>query len=84
MSPRRNWDSGYTPFPTSESVPPEPKGEEAYSPAGEGMGESQFRRLEKKLSTLSTLRVDGKLKEGKGGGWGGGLGKISKKRFILE
>jgi hypothetical protein len=25
------------------------------SPAGEGVGESQFRRLEKKLSTLSTL-----------------------------
>ncbi len=27
----------------------------AHSPAGEGLGESQFRRLEKKLSTLPTL-----------------------------
>ncbi len=31
-------------------------GGEAHSPAGEGLGESQFRRLEKKLSTL-LLRV---------------------------
>jgi hypothetical protein len=28
-----------------------------HSPAGEGVGESQFRRLEKKLSTLSTLWI---------------------------
>ncbi len=34
-------------------LPPEPGG--AHSPAGEGLGESQFRRLEKKLSTLPTL-----------------------------
>ena len=27
----------------------------AHSPAGEGLGESQFQRLEKKLSTLPTL-----------------------------
>ncbi len=27
----------------------------AYSPAGEGLGESLFRRLEKKISTLPTL-----------------------------
>ncbi len=27
----------------------------SHSPAGEGLGESQFRRLEKKLSTLPTL-----------------------------
>ncbi len=40
--------------------PPEPKGGGGHSPAGEGLGESQFRRLEKKLSTLSTL-LCGKL-----------------------
>ncbi len=36
-------------------LPPEPKGEGTHSPAGEGVGESQFQRLEKKLSTLPTL-----------------------------
>ncbi len=38
-------------------VCPSPRNQrgEAYSPAGEGVGESQFRWLEKKLSTLSTL-----------------------------
>jgi hypothetical protein len=36
-------------------LPPEPKGEGAHSPSGGGVGESQFQRLEKKLSTLSTL-----------------------------
>jgi hypothetical protein len=35
---------------------PEPKGGGAHSPAGEGLGESKFRRLEKKLSPLPTLR----------------------------
>ncbi len=35
--------------------PPETKGEGAYSPAGAGVGESHFGRLEKKPSTLSTL-----------------------------
>jgi hypothetical protein len=53
MSPRRNWDS---PTPLSQArvpLPPEPGG--AHSPAGEGLGEFQFRRLEKKLSTLPTL-----------------------------
>ncbi len=40
------------PFPRNQ------KGAEgAHSPAGEGLGESQFRRLEKKLSTLPTLCV---------------------------
>jgi hypothetical protein len=33
------------------------RGGGAHSPAGEGLGESQFRRLEKKLSTLPTLWV---------------------------
>jgi hypothetical protein len=54
MSPRRNWDSP-TPSLASECAPPpEPKGW-VHSPAGEGLGESQFRRQEKKLSTLPTL-----------------------------
>jgi hypothetical protein len=56
MSPRRNWDS-----PTSRSrqrvcpPPPGTKGGGAHSPAGEGLGESQSRRLEKHLSTLTIL-----------------------------
>ncbi len=37
------------------SFPPKPRGGGTHSPAGEGVGESQFRRLEKKLSTLPTL-----------------------------
>ncbi len=53
MSPRRNWDSP-NPWLTSECAPPPITGE-AHSPAGEGLGESQFRRLEKKHSTLPTL-----------------------------
>jgi hypothetical protein len=38
-------------------LPPEPGegGGRAHSPAGKGLGESQFRRLGKKLSTLPTL-----------------------------
>ncbi len=45
------------PFPQlSVSPPPEPKaGEGTHSPAAKGMAESQFRRLEKKPVTLSTL-----------------------------
>ncbi len=43
--------------PASVPLPPEPGGGGAHSPAGEGLGESQFRRLEKKLSTLPTLWV---------------------------
>jgi hypothetical protein len=44
-----------TPHPLS-GVPlfPEPKGGGAHSSVGEGLGESQFQRLEKKLSTLPT------------------------------
>jgi hypothetical protein len=42
--------------PASVPLPPEPKrGGGAHSPAGEGLGEFQFRRLEKKLRTLPTL-----------------------------
>jgi hypothetical protein len=51
MSPRRNWDSP-TPSLASECAPPPGTKGGAHSPAGEGLGESQFRRLEKKLSTL--------------------------------
>jgi hypothetical protein len=50
MSPRRNWDS---PNPTHAiaSVPfPQNPGGGAHSPAGEGLGESQFRRLENSLA----------------------------------
>ncbi len=34
---------------------PQNRGGGAHSPEGEGLGESQFRRLEKNLSTLPTL-----------------------------
>ncbi len=58
--PRRNWDSPTpsTLSPASVPLPPGTKGREAHSPAGEGFGESHFRRLEKKLSTLPTLFLD--------------------------
>ncbi len=61
MSPRRNWES---PNPSSASEcalpspppPPGPKdGGGTHSPAVKGVGESHFRRLEKKLNTLPTL-----------------------------
>jgi hypothetical protein len=43
MSPRRNWDSPNTPLsPASVAPPPGTKGEGAHSPAGEGLGGSQF------------------------------------------
>ncbi len=50
MSHRRNWDSP-NPTPLSPASVPllsEPGG--AHSPAGEGLGESQFRQLEKILA----------------------------------
>jgi hypothetical protein len=53
MSPRRNWDSP-NPSVASECAPP-PRTEGAHSPAGEGLGESQFRRLEKNLGNLPNL-----------------------------
>ncbi len=47
---------GTLPTPLSPaSVPHPPRTGGTHSPAGEGLGESQFRRLEKKLSTLPTL-----------------------------
>ncbi len=42
-------------LPQASVPPPEPQGVGIHSPAGEGVGESQFGRLEKKPSTLSTL-----------------------------
>ncbi len=42
------------PLSPASAPPPEPKGG-AHSPADEGVGKSQFRRLEKKVSTLPTL-----------------------------
>jgi hypothetical protein len=56
MSPRRNWDSP-NPSPASEwpwPSPPDQRGG-SHSPAAKGVGESQFQRLENKLSTLPTL-----------------------------
>ncbi len=49
MSPRRNWDSPTPSLASEYAPPPETKegGGVAYSPAGKGLGESQFRRLEK-------------------------------------
>jgi hypothetical protein len=56
MSPRLNWDSP-TPSLASDYDPPPTgtKGGGAHSPAGEGLGEPRFRRLDKKFSTLPTL-----------------------------
>jgi hypothetical protein len=48
---------GTLPTPLSPASVPLPQngGGGAHSPAGKGLGESQFRRLEKKLITLPTL-----------------------------
>jgi hypothetical protein len=45
--------------PASVPLPPPPQYQRgrAQSPVGEGLGESQFRILEKKLSTLPTLWI---------------------------
>ncbi len=42
MSPRRNWDSPNPSLAIECAPPPGTKGEGAHSPAGEGLGESQF------------------------------------------
>jgi hypothetical protein len=54
LSHRRNWDPPPTTFP-KESVSPLNQRGGKHSPAGERVGESQFGRVEKKPSTLSTL-----------------------------
>ncbi len=48
-----------TPLPQARvtSPPDQRVGGGAHAPAAKGVGESQFRRLEKKLSTLPTLWV---------------------------
>ncbi len=66
MSPRWNWDSTAPSLASDCAPPPELKGGGAHSPTGAGLGESQFRRLEKKLSTLPTLWTY--LSGGGGGG----------------
>ncbi len=55
MSPRRK--TLPTPLsPASVPLPPEPRGGGGAHPsAGEGLGESQLRRLKNKLNTLPTL-----------------------------
>jgi hypothetical protein len=57
LSPRSNWDPPPLLLPLASEPPPplEPKGGGTHSPACEGVEESQFRRLEIKLCTLSTL-----------------------------
>jgi hypothetical protein len=52
-----NWDSPLQPLSRQRVClsPRYLRGGGAHSPAGEGLGESQFRRLENKLSTLPTL-----------------------------
>jgi hypothetical protein len=51
--------TGTPPYPLPQASvpcpPPRTKGRGAHSPAAKGVGESQFRRLEKKLSTLPAL-----------------------------
>jgi hypothetical protein len=50
-----------TPLPQASvpsPPPPGPKSGGEHSPAAKGVGESQFRRLEKKLSTLPTLWIE--------------------------
>ncbi len=70
MSLRRNWDSPTPSLASEYATPPEPKGGgEAYSPAGGGVGESQFRRLEKKLSTLPTLCLNPRKRTSKRAWW---------------
>jgi hypothetical protein len=58
MSPRRNWDSPNPSLASECASPLQNRGGGAHSPAGEGLGESYFRRLEKKPNTLPTLWVD--------------------------
>jgi hypothetical protein len=66
MSPRRSWDSP-TPSLASECAPPTgTKGGWEHSRAGEGLGEYQFQRLEKRLSTLHAYS-----KKRARGGWVG-------------
>jgi hypothetical protein len=51
FSSRRNWDSP-NPSPAGECAPPLVPGERAHSLAREGLGESQFRRVDILCGTL--------------------------------
>jgi hypothetical protein len=55
VSPRVEIGTFPTPSPASDYAPPPGTKGGTHSSAGEGLGESQFQRLEKKHSTLSTL-----------------------------
>ncbi len=57
LSLRQNWVPQVpTPFPASECVSPlDPKGGKQHSLAGEGLGRTQFGRMERKPDTLYTL-----------------------------
>jgi hypothetical protein len=58
MSPRWNWDSSpHSPHKRVCPPPPPEKmgGDDKHSPVCEGVGKSQFRRLERKLNTLRLL-----------------------------
>jgi hypothetical protein len=55
MSLVGNRDSPNPSLASECAPPPRTGGRGAHSPAGEGLGESQFRQLEKKLSTLPAL-----------------------------
>ncbi len=55
MSSRRKWDSPNSSLASECAPPPRIKGGGGALACGRGVGESQFRRLEKKLSTLPTL-----------------------------
>ncbi len=57
LPPPRNWDRPTPLFRKWLCIPPPLNQRWARSPAGEEVGESQFGRLEKKLSILSTLCV---------------------------
>ncbi len=60
MSPRQNWALPIPSLASEYAPPPGTKGGGgAYSPAGEGLAESKFQRLEKKLGNLPTLWGEG-------------------------
>jgi hypothetical protein len=64
---------GTLPTPRSPaSVPLSPETEGVHSPAGEGLGESQFRRLEKSLALCLLCGLPSSLTRG-GGEWGWGV-----------
>jgi hypothetical protein len=73
MSPRQNWDSS-TPSlsPASVPLPPVQRGGGTLS-AGEGLGESQFRRLEKSLALCLLCAPADPCKHGRDSNLGRGM-----------